>query len=1728
MPDLGTLYYDVLLKDKTDEEYEKIKKKLLNMRIELEAKVGIKTDVETAAKTFDRIVKNKSIKIPVEVDTSGVERMMRNLAKEGISTSGLRSMRGWSSIIRAQAYEESQKALTKQRDAMTELRKAQAEAAKSADKHANSTKNLNQAMSSSSRMAGELKNQLSNIYSVYTIERFVRGLIEIGGQFEQQKIAIGSILQDSTKAEVIFGKIKSLAVVSPFQFMDLAGYTKQLTAFSIPYEELYDTTKRLADISAGLGVDMGRIILAYGQVRSAAFLRGQEVRQFTEAGIPLVQALADKFSILENRVVSVGEVFDKISRREVSFGMVKDVLWGMTDEGGQFYNMQEKLADSLYGKWSNLKDQWDVMMSDIAQDTNGTLKAGIEGITKLMESWENIVSILNSVIWAYGAYKAAAMFAGTAEAFRTAKILGLKDAIDYSTISLTGNTAALKANEIAGYRQLSMLGKLRTFFSSLGKAGWFGIVLSGLVAIGSYIYKAYQNSTKLKRELDDIASKGSISAQNEIDGYTILVGKLRNAAKGSQEYNNIIDKIQSRYGAYLGNIKAEADAYEYLHGKIADVTEALRAKAVENAREQGVSKITEKYTEEKTDVYKDIISSLQKEFGISKEFASQLSAVIQSDITNGLGDALATSYDNALEYIKKKSKELGKELGNPVSDRTVWKTGKYGNEISTGGATNSIDYLNKFLVLVAKERNELSYLDNTLKSVMGSTTAYGIKIEELEKAYEKEKESTKDTSKQKELYLQLLEAKKKVYEDFGQEKEVRRMEAEISAVSKTREEWVGLAEDYANTVTRINQKDIKTISLLPQEDERENIVKYLKRIAEEYERIKKDIEDLNNVPFPARGESWQESISRAKFEKQQYDSLIKSLDVDINSFGKGNKAGSDSVADMWKKRIELVEKAIQSYNKWKEVEGKDASETRAKESEVYKQLAASGINVDFQNPQKTYEYIKSKLGNTDKQKELSLSIGVKIENYELDRAKDEIQKAVDDIQKYIEDKSKQWDLYKKIFDISGNKSISMSIAFGGDISFKNIVEDLRNQLSVKLREANSSLSITDILSMKEYDVKDLFGEGEILKLYQSISEESEKMRAESLSNLLDMIKDYRDYAQKIEDIERNLQKDLADIESQRISLGEESTNRLIAQRKKKAKEDTASITFEQFKGSEDWAKSFEDLDRISSATIKRLINNLEKFKNTTGKDLKVDEYKELVNVLKKLRDENESRNPFEALSKGIKEYVEATKNLKKARKELEHIQNGNGVVNGVTEIGHIEMQKTDSGLPYQTKVVDELIPKLKSLEEAEKNVADAEDRQNAASDKMSVGLNEIIGMADLLIETLGDLSSMFDALGNDSMSDTLAMLQEVGGGLIEAGKGAASLIGGISSGNPMTIAQGAAGMISGITGIIGGIARFHDKKLDKAIQRSALEVKKLQNAYNNLQSIIERQLRSVTESQSSQMLENLKKQREEVENQRRAEEEKKDSDSSKIEDYKQQIHELDEQIKYFYDDLAKEQYGIDFKSWIDKISDALITAFANGEDAAQAFDDTVADIMRSVLKSMLSLQIIKPAMESLRDALFGENGLFMPGSEDGTDLSKNEAVELGKELEKMKDTISQSKKVWDYVNGALKGIGVDLEENKDNNSSLIKGVQNITEDQANILASYTNAIRYDTSVMRAELEKLGVDILPQYSVIAEAQLRELRDIAENTRLNVRYVEEIRDIFRSVVHSTSSGKGVKLA
>lgn len=450
MADLGSLNFSVHLKDCTEQDYEQIKKKLVEKQVKLNTKLGVKVDRQIIRESIDNALKSKIFKVNVGVNKINVPSEVK--AKLKIDDASLRD--SISSAVNKKKYKINivvdkakvsdavKQALQKagykynttasdvrqqrildiqakmaERAALAEQRltNARMQAARASGTHNAAMKRENTAMSSQSRIAGELKNQIANVYSIYTLERFVRGLYTIGGEFQKQRIALTSILGDSMKAETIFNRIKDLAVVSPFQFKELASYTKQLSAYSIPYEELYDTTKRLADISAGVGVDMGRIILAYGQVRSAAFLRGQELRQFTEAGIPLVDELAKRFTKLTGVVTSAGDVFDKISRKEVSFGMVKDVLWELTDEGGKFYNMQEALAESLAGKWSNLQDAWDVMMADIAEGNSGVLSDSLELLTDLMKHWEAVADILGILVGIYGSYKTAVIAVNVAQ-----------------------------------------------------------------------------------------------------------------------------------------------------------------------------------------------------------------------------------------------------------------------------------------------------------------------------------------------------------------------------------------------------------------------------------------------------------------------------------------------------------------------------------------------------------------------------------------------------------------------------------------------------------------------------------------------------------------------------------------------------------------------------------------------------------------------------------------------------------------------------------------------------------------------------------------------------------------------------------------------------------------------------------------------------------------------------------------------------------------------------------------------------------------------------------------------------------------------------------------------------------------------------------------------------------------------------------------------------------------
>lgn len=436
----------------------------------------------------------------------------------------------------------------------------------------------NRSLNERGRIMRELGTVAANVFSIYAAKEVVTNLVRVSAEFEAQRTALGAILGDVAQAQNLFSDIKELAVVSPFSVRDLTAYTKQLSAFSVPYEELFETTKMLADVSAGLGVDMGRIILAYGQVRSAAFLRGTEVRQFTEAGIPILDRLAEMFSEIEGRAVSVGEVFDKISFRQVPFEMVQQAFEDMTSEGGQFYNMQLVLSQTLQGQLSNLRDAYEIMFSEIGEKTDGVLKGAVGLARSLAENYEDVGKTILWLIGIYGTYKVALAAANALEAVRFQ--ISLARAAGESAAAFKGLMQAIKNTTAA-----------QMILNAVSKANPYVALVTVVLALAGAVWRwgdALMGISKIQRSISDSIAGLNTEMTDEMSKYDELVGRLKNATEGTEEYNNAKEAISAAYPNYIANLKEEgveiaknAAFYKGLRDEIANTTkERLKASAM--------------------------------------------------------------------------------------------------------------------------------------------------------------------------------------------------------------------------------------------------------------------------------------------------------------------------------------------------------------------------------------------------------------------------------------------------------------------------------------------------------------------------------------------------------------------------------------------------------------------------------------------------------------------------------------------------------------------------------------------------------------------------------------------------------------------------------------------------------------------------------------------------------------------------------------------------------------------------------------------------------------------------------------------------------------------------------------------------------------------------------------------------------------------------------------------
>ena len=1756
MANLGNLWFSVGLKDQTDADWVEIVNKIKNRTMELGLKID-KDSIEDALRSIQSSGRMPNVKVGVEIDKKKLLQAYHAL--DGLDLKQLRearlqikdtvnagladelkrsrsaladyreertkevaaSIRSRDALTQLRmSYIASQKELARSRSALARLREARLRDMEATRQQKTANDALGKSMQKTGNFAQSLRNQISNIYSVYAMESFLSSLIRVGGEFQKQHIALQAMLGDAAKADTIFSQIKELAVESPFNFQNLTGYTKQLAAFSIPYEELYETTKRLADISSGLGIDMGRIILAYGQVRSAEFLRGTELRQFTEAGIPLLDQLAKKFSQLEGQVVSVGEVFDKISMREVPFEMVKEVLWDLTNEGGQFYKMQEVLTESLSGKLDKLKDSYQIMLSTIAESNNWLIGGSLDMLTNLTSHWETMLTTLKAIIAALGTYKTVVFLANASQAIQILRVKGLTAALNENTLATIANGNAQTRASLGGVKLLGTISKLKTLLSSIGSvAGGWGIILSALVAIGTYAYNAYKETNKLRNELEETAAKGAVAYKSSVDDLRMLVDQLGKAVKGSQEYNEIIDTIQSRYGAYLDNIKAEADAYEYLKSKIDEVNQALLNRAKTEYETSGMSQINEEYVDDIKEAVDDIESQLQKELDVSKSEAIQLARVIRERIQKAVNDGLKPSeitYNKTTKMLSSIAEEFGIKIGS-----TVRKSMDIGNGtvISSGGATKTVRNIRSLTKAYYDMNNAVNMLHKTSEEYFSSGQSNGY-IERLEESYKEASKSLNNTEKE-EAYLKLLDDKIAVYEKLGQKDEVRKLQSEKKAIENLKDDWYKVA--YAiNEARKASGKKAVSIGLLPSEKSGKEgrSIDYYKQLAEAAYKAQEEINKISLIPEGMRTDANKLSLESNKAILEYIEEYERQTGVPIKQFGETKKirgeGQKDEFAEQMKERLSLIKDAYNEYEKWMKLVGKQEA---IKKMQAYPTFAVLFQEGDFdpsayaKNVQDVIDRINKNGAGTKARRDIVKNAEKLKFDIDGDYLKEQAGKTLKEVERYIQDTTKKWDLYKQLFEATGDKEYSMSIAFSDAPVWDEAATAMREELEKRMEAKGIKVKLD--FTETEEEAKRIFGseDSELYKLWDETKKRIEENGIDLKVNAAKAIEDTMSIQDKI-----------------------------------RAKEAQKSEALQPYQAGtpeyEAIAKQFDNEIMNLKASLLELDPAFQKiFADTTGMSIR----------------------QIEALRK------QAQSLLDLINKTATPVLDENGQVKGY--------QYTDASgnqSYIDKKNYDDIQKRIEKLGKKASEVSIAFSRLwDWISGDKDADLNFMDIAKDLSILTqeaanaAGSIASMFEAFGNDSLSDGFSFAGEMLGSV-------SSIASGLASGNPFAVIGGIA---SGITSIAG----LHDKKLDRAIERSQQRAQVLKNTYDEIERSLERflgdgrsmkltdaendreELRQINaeidnirrkgrinifdqkklqgyEKDAEKLQKRvsaydeggaygyqrqlLEEQYAELEKQRQAELDKKKTDPSKVADYEAQMSELRDQITYFAQDLASELYGIDLKDWASQLGDALYEAWQKGEDGAEAFKNKAGEIIGDVMNEILKMRILEPAMEDISDYLFGtdeereanggKGGVF------GTDmeLSDDDVKGLADKFIDMSNTSEQYTEAMDKVNEYLKKLGYDIKDAGESSGGLSASIGKITEDQADLLASYINGIRADVSLNKELFKQLVNDTLPGMSRIAQAQLRHLETIARNTGNNAESAAEILEILRRNVNGAN--------
>lgn len=1695
--------------------------------------------------------------------------------------------------------------------------------------------------------AGKLNSTVQDLKSlflqgglVFGAQQFAMSIITTGGEMEKQHIALQSILGDMQNANTMFNQIKELALNSPFTFSELNRDVKQLAAYGVEYDQLYDTTKRLADMSSGLGVSFDRIALAFGQVQARGWLDGKELRQIAYAGIPLLNKLSEFYSKQEGRNVSTSEIKTRISNREVSFDDVKSIFWQMTDAGGQFYNMQQVLSETLLGRYNKLKDAWEIMLAEFASGdalVGKFFKTAIDGATALVQSLHTLAMPIGAIFAGYAFKKMAAgnvasgflsnkanlasniqnkVLQGQALTQIEQRILATKNQITGADLRALANARALTTEKLNQLRlsgkitaeqyniyrgivlrqtgektiRMEMLRTLATMRSmsltttlSSVKNVWTGFQASALAAfrvIGTgaktlaagiwsaigglpgliitavtfgitYAISEYQElSQKIKQTQDEIADKNkqirdflrdnnvniAISGgdtkeiDNMIDSYK---EKLKELAPYS--YKNMLMTAEEK--------KSHADRLKYLEQEI---------KLLKEANDIASTKLSNRgYYSDLSDATEDVINAFKKR-------EEMRVAAMASDASTGDKELYAneTAYDNYIESLKKELAKRFGDIGKDEKMREAAMQAMSGIFSSMGIPEDKADIIRTSILqafgcgdksawLQSEVSNSMIALIDKSFPMIGEKIKASIPLNDAEKA------------KVKEL---MNDAKNGLIRQYP---ELERTLQNMLAASNF-QAVIRLVLDGGEKLNNLQSELVKRIpSRYSGLIMSETSGKY-KAFAEKWGKEDSWYSARNSAQSDidkAKNEYLSAKASKAKKSDELYTAwqTVKQAAKDLlyydydgsgkksNKVPKGRNRNSGRKEDIELKRLQerlsSLKSARQMYQKYKSI----MSDEEAKKKTYNLFPEVTGLNLDdYQKA--VHSLLEGFSINTTERKKFQTSIYREVAEWLFDeKDKKEYERKAADFSESMNKLSERWDLYKSLLEKTGSKFFAES-AWVDAFQMDDKTQSLMDEYYAHYHEI---FNLQDSLSMTDGEAKEKLKLPNQYEEWKKITELLRGNYVKSLQDAADIIEKTEDYEDKILKIRERYNELISKTNDPGIKA------RYEIQRDK----EIGQVKLDKFKNSSDYLNFYGaivslgmDKAQTIGARIRQNINEALQSGAIDAREY-AKEIKQLDEQLSKL---TSPKKTF--LNGGLKGMAE--QKISDASEQMtiaaSKIAEGKKVRELGLKMGDENFIKRGDSMIASGKAM------MKAAEILFKDGTKAKESLDKFANVVSIIDQNVQGMS----EAFNDIKETASLLGADTESDgwqdASAFFETFSGMSSSLSKVVTSA----ESGN-------VGGILAGVTGIftspIKAFAKAHDAKLDRQIKLAERQLNELKNMSSNISSVIEKTLGGIysynRSSDANKKLNDVKNdykawdafsktdigknffgghnfshysketydavmktetnpsayadqlallhaQEDELRKQRQAEEDKKKTDKDKIADYDQQIKEMQLQIKTFAQDFLKDVYSIDMKSWASTLTDTIVSAWAKGEDAVDAYRKKVKDMVRDVTKNIVAQNIMEKALEKPLEWL--TSVLDEKGQLDETDMDK---------FAKLLSEVGE--KVTPQITGlfdAMKNNGFDMREN--GSSSATNSIKSITEDTADLLASYVNSIRLDLSVVREMQGKF----LPEMSEIAKSQLTQLNLIAQNTLRNAdaaeridRTVSELNDNFNRVINGTKSLK-----